>query len=115
MIVQPQLIIQGDFGNSLGYTLEDGNQNPVDITGATVQIKVQDSQDPTGALKFTGTLTIDSPTAGTCHYLVVSGNFDTAGTFIATIIATWGSPVTRIQTWPPFQIIVLPSLPKANN
>jgi len=114
-MIQPQVVTQNDFGQSLPYTLQDGSQNPVDLTGATVQIKVQNSQDPTDTLKFTGTLTIDSAAQGTCHYVVASGNFDTPGVFLATITATWGTPATKVQTWPTFQIIVQPSLPNAAN
>jgi hypothetical protein len=113
MIVQPQTVTQGDYGYNLSFTLEDGNGNAVDITSASLVINVQDSQDPSGTLLFTGSMAIDSGPAGTCHYTVASGNFPSTGTFIAQIVATW-SPSQQL-TWNGVKLIVEPALPKSNN
>ena len=113
MILQPQIVGQNDYGYQLPFTLEDGNGNAVNLSGATLTINVQDSQDASDALLFTGTMTIQSAAAGTCYYTVASGNFPNPGTFLAQIVATW--PSTEVLTWTGVKIIVEPQLPKANN
>lgn len=113
MIIQPIQVYQGDYGYELGpWTLEDGSGNAQDLTGATLALKVQDSQDASDALLFSGTITVDSPTGGLVHYTVANGNFPTPGVFIGQIVATYSGEQV---SWPAFQIIVLPSLPKTNN
>jgi hypothetical protein len=113
MILQPQVVGQNDYGYQLPFTLLDGNGDAVDITDASLTITVQDSQDPNGTALFTGSMTVDSGPAGTCHYTVASGNFPTPGTFLAQITATWSS--TEVLTWSGVTIIVEPKLPKSNN
>lgn len=113
MILQPQIVGQGDYGYQLPFTLLDGNGDAVDITDADLTLTVQDSQDPDGAALFTGDMTVDSGPAGTCHYTVASGNFPNPGTFLAQVTATWSS--TEVLTWSGITIIVEPKLPKTNN
>jgi hypothetical protein len=113
MIIQPQTVGQGDYGYELPFTLEDGNGNPVDITSAVLVINVQDSQDPSQTDLFSGSMTVDSGPAGTCHYTVAQGDFPTPGTFIAQITATWSS--TQVLTWSGITIVVRPKVPQANN
>jgi hypothetical protein len=113
MIVQPQTVTQGDYGYELPFTLQDGNGNAVDLTGASLTFSVQDSQDASGTLLFSGAMTIDSATAGTCHYAVASGDFPNPGTYLAQITATWSG--TEQLTWSGITIIVQPTLPKTNN
>jgi hypothetical protein len=57
MIIQPQIVGQGDYGYQLPFTLEDGNCNVVDITSAVLVLNVQDRQDPSQALVLGGSLT----------------------------------------------------------
>jgi hypothetical protein len=113
MILQPQIVGQGDYGYELPFTLEDGNGNAVSLSGASLTFTVQDSQDPSGTALFTGSMTVDNAVAGTCHYTVASGDFPNPGTFLAQITATW--PSTEVLTWSGITIIVEPKLPKSNN
>ncbi|HLY40472.1 MAG TPA: BppU family phage baseplate upper protein [Terracidiphilus sp.] len=113
MIVQPQTVTQNDYGYELPFTLEDGNGNAVNLSGATLVLNVQDSQDGEQELIFSGGMTIDSASAGTCHYTVAQGNFPNPGTFLAQITATW--PSSEVLTWSGITIIVEPALPKSNN
>jgi hypothetical protein len=113
MIIQPITVNQGDYGYELGpWTLQDGNANAQNLTAATLALNVQDAQDASDALLFTGSITVDNAVSGLVHYIVANGNFPRPGTFIAQIVATYTGEVV---SWPPFQIIVLPNLPKANN
>lgn len=113
MILQPQIVGQNDYGYQLPFTLEDGNGNAVNLSGATLLFTVQDAQDPTGTALFSGAITVDNASAGICHYTVASGNFSSPGTFLAQITATW--PSSEVLTWSGVTIIVEPQLPKSNN
>jgi hypothetical protein len=93
--------------------LQDGIGNPVNLTGATLALKVQSSQDPSDILlPLTGIMAIDNPVDGTCHFSVATGDFPNPGTFLAQITATYG---TETISWGGFQIIVQPTLPKSIN
>jgi hypothetical protein len=114
MILQPQTVEQNDYGYELPFTLVDGAGEAVDISLAALSISVQDSQDPTGTILFTGGMAVDSGPDGVCHYTVGQGNFSNPGTFLAQITATWSA--SEVLTWPDYvTIIVRPKLPKVNN
>jgi hypothetical protein len=113
MIIQPIQIVQNDFGYQIPFTLEDGNGNAVNLSGAVLTLKVQSAQDPTDALiTLGGSMAIDNATAGTCHYGVASGDFSNPGTFLAQITASYGGETI---SWGGVQIVVLPALPKSMN
>lgn len=112
-MIQPQVVTQGDYGYELPFTLEDGSGDAVSLSGITsLALTVQDSQDPTGTALFTGSMTVDNASEGTCHYTVASGNFPNPGTFLAQITAAWSG---EQLTWNGIKIIVVPALPKSNN
>jgi hypothetical protein len=112
-MIQPQEIVQNDYGYQIPFTLEDGNGNAVNLSGASLALKVQSAQDPSATnLALGGSMTIDSASAGTCHYTVANGDFLSPGTFLTTITATFTG---EVLTWIGPQLIVLPSLPKAIN
>ena len=112
-MIQPQEILQNDYGYQIPFTLEDGNGNAVNLSGASLVMKVQSAQDLTGTnLTLSGSMSIESATAGTCHYLVANGDFPSPGTFLTTVTATFTG---EVLTWIGPQLIVLPSLPKAIN
>ena len=74
------------YGYELGpWTLEDGSGNAQNLTAASLVLNVQDSQDPSGALLFTGSISIDNATEGLVHYTVANGNFPRPGVFLAQI------------------------------
>jgi hypothetical protein len=113
MITQPIEVNQNDYGYQLGpWTLEDGNGNAQNLVGASLVLNVQDAQDPSAALLFTGSISIENATSGLVHYTVTNGNFPRPGVFLAQIVATY---IGEVVSWPTFQIIVLPALPKSNN
>ena len=111
-IIQPIVITQNDYGYQIPFTLEDGNGNALNLTGASLSFKVQSAQDPTGALIFSNPMVIDSPTAGTCHYLVQSTDFISPGTYLAQIAVTYSG---QVVSYSGIQIIVQPALPKSIN
>lgn len=112
-MLQPIEIVQNDYGYQIPFTLQDGNGNAVNLSGGSLALKVQDSQDPSATLlTLGGSMAIDSATAGTCHYAVANGDFPNPGTFLAQITATFAG---EVLSWAGIQIIVIPALPKAIN
>jgi len=113
-MIQPIQVVQNDYGYEMPFTLEDGNGNAVDLTGSSLTLKLQSAQDPSQTLiTLGGTMAIDSPTAGTCHFTPASTDFAATGKFVASITATWSSSETL--TWSGIQIVVIPALPVTNN
>ena len=114
MIVQPQTITQGDYGQELAFTLLDGNGNPIDLTGLTLTLLVQAANDPSDTLVTLGgnPMTVDDAGAGTCHYTVATGDFTKTGSFLSQVKLTSSSLQETIQGP---SIIVVPILPKTNN
>ncbi len=114
MQIQPITVTQNDFGYQIPFTLEDGNGNAQNLTGATLSLLIQSTQDPNQALSpLSGSFVIDSAISGTCHYVPASTDFPNPGTFNVQVQANYVG--TEVITWPTFQIIVSPVLPQANN
>jgi hypothetical protein len=113
-MIQPQEVVQNDYGYKIPFTLLDGNGNAVNLAGASLSLTVQSAQDPTGTdLPLGGSMAIDSASAGTCHYTVASGDFANPGSFLTTVTALWAG--SESLTWIGPMLIVLPSLPKTMN
>jgi hypothetical protein len=113
-MIQPLQVVQNDYGYQLPFTLQDGNGNVVNLTGATLSFKLQSTQDPDQALvTLNGSISIDSGVSGTCHFTPASGDFPNPGKFLASITATWSS--TEALTWSGIPITVIPALPVQNN
>ena len=114
IIVQPQYVIQSDYGYNLAFTLLDGNANAVNLSGLTLTFNVQAANDPSKTLlSLSGNpMTIDNSSAGTCHYTVASGDFPNTGVFVSQIVLTKSG---FQETFQGPQIIVQPALPQSNN
>jgi hypothetical protein len=97
----------------LNFIVNDGQGNPVDLSGATFQFLVQQANDPTGTnLPVSGAVTVDNAAEGMCHYTVAEGDFVVPGKYLAQlVILGTGSQVTA----PGIVIQVIPSLPQENN
>ena len=67
-------VTQGSVGYALEFSVTDSDGNPKDLTGYTINFKVWKKDE---TLKVNGTCDIEDATAGTCHYTVQSGDFDT--------------------------------------
>jgi len=114
IIVQPQTITQGDYGQELGFTLQDGNGNPINLAGLTLTFLVQAANDSTQTnLPLTGNpMGVDDAANGVCHYTVANGDFPNTGVFLSQIQLTKSGFKETIQGP---QLIVQPALPKTNN
>ena len=100
-------IVQSDAAYDLNFTLQDYAGNAMNITGATLALKVQ--KEHATSLKFTGSMSIVSGAAGTCKYTVQSTDFDEAGKYDAEIEVTIS---TQVVTYTGIKINVRPQLPK---
>jgi BppU N-terminal domain len=115
MLIQPFEILQGNYGQTLNFVVTDGQGNIVNLTGASLNFKVQAADDPdeTDVNLGGNPMTIDNPTSGTCHYTVAQGDFPNPGKFLAQIDVTVADASLISATG--ITINVLPGLPKANN
>lgn len=100
-------VVQGDSLYNLSFTLQNNAGVAINLTGATLVIKVQ-KQEAT-AVKFTGTMNIDTAASGICHYVVQATDFDADGQYYAEIVITFGSG--EVLTFPNILIIASPKLP----
>lgn len=114
-VIQPFYVVQGDYGTTLNFVVVDGQGNPVDLTGATVNLHVQAANDPDSEdIDLGGNpVVVDNPTQGECHYQVAEGDFPDPGKFLAQLVASVAS--ASVVTAPGIVIQVVPSLPQANN
>ena len=78
---------KGDFGFNIDFTVQDGGGDAFNLTGYTTKFKVWQAGVP-GTTVINGSVTHDTEAAGTCHYTVVSGNFDTVGHYKAELQLT---------------------------
>lgn len=113
-VIQPYEIIQGNYGQKLDFTIVDGEGNAVDLTGASIALKVQNSQDENQTLlTLNGSVSIDDAAAGKCHYTVGQDDFATPGKYLGELVISV-SGVSSISA-PGIVIIVYPTLPRTNN
>jgi hypothetical protein len=100
--------VQGDYNASLSFVLENADSSVFDLTNYTLAFNAQ--LQTVSGLKFTGSITKDSPTLGTCHYAPVSTDFSQPGIYQCQIVATSSNPASEI-TWSDIQVIVESRVP----
>jgi len=102
-------VIQGDKLYDLNFTLKDSTGVAIDLTGnSSITLEVQDPQS--SSLKFSGTMSVVSATAGTCRYSVQSSDFNLPGQYNAEIRVDYTGG-KRIS-FGDIIIVVQPTLPK---
>lgn len=101
-------IVQNDALYNLDFTLESSDGAPLNLTGSTIVLEIQNTNKKT--LKFSGSMSITDGPNGKCTYIVQSGNFDQPGKYYAQIKITFGGGKTL--TFTDIIIKVLPVLPK---
>ena len=79
-------VTQNDKGYKLNFTVKDADGEVVDLTGKTLVFQV--AEKVTFTEKFAGACVIVSGTAGTCSYLVATGNFDTVNNYYGSLQMT---------------------------
>ena len=114
IVIQPYTIVQGNYGQQLDFVVVDGQNNPVNLSGATVVLHVQRADDPTNTLlTLGGNITVDNAALGTCHYTVAVGDFPSPGKYLGELVVS--SSGSYSISAPGIVILVQPSLPQSNN
>ena len=88
-------IRQNDTSPALVATLTDYNDNPINLTGATVRLHVKDFS---GTIKVDSLCTITAATLGRISYAWVVGDTDTPGTYYLEFEATYSD--NSVETFP---------------
>ena len=101
-------MIKSDKGYDLNFTLQKSDGTALNLTGATLKLKVQEHN--ASAVKFSGDMVIVVAANGTCKYTVAATDFDEAGKFYGEIEVTYGT--SQILTFTDILIEVLSELPK---
>ena len=102
-------VVQSDKLYRLDFTLKDADDAVINLTSATILIN---AQKQTGtALKFTGTMTSGTPTAGMCYYTVAAADLDEPGDYYAEIEVTFVGG--KVITFNDLVIRVRPQLPRS--
>ena len=70
-------VVKGDYGYDLEFKVYDAEDNVVDLTGATVSIKIY--EPGASSSKISSTAQVTSASQGECKYTVQEGDFDEAG------------------------------------
>ena len=70
-------VVEGDYGYDLEFKVYDAEDNVVDLTGATVTIKIY--EPGASSSRVSSTAEVTDPTQGECKYTVQEGDFDEAG------------------------------------
>lgn len=82
-------VVKSDKLYDLNFTLNDSTGTPIDLTGATITIDVQ--QVGATALAFTGSMSAISVLAGTCKYTVQPTDFNLVAQYYAEIEVSYPS------------------------
>jgi hypothetical protein len=94
-------LVQGDAGRTVTDQLKDGNGNPVDLSSGSPTVKYLLTLKGGTTPKVNAAATIVTPASGIVRYTYVSGDIDTAGTFIEEWqVTTGGNPVTYPEPTP---------------
>ena len=88
---------QGGYGYNLNFTCEDSDGTAFDLTDYTATLWVWKEGRPDEYLQ--GACTTDVAASGTCHYSVLTTNFDDVGEYFAKIEATKASTVVPFETF----------------
>lgn len=80
----------------LTFTLTQGS-SALNLTGATIQIKVADFNTP-DTIKFTGNCIVTDAANGILQYLVQNGNFNIEGRFMAQLFITYPATMKYIKS-----------------
>jgi len=89
----PQLeLVRNDKGYDLQFTILDADENPVNLTAATIKLKVRKWND--SYAKFVANCTITNAQAGQCKYTVGPTDFNVVGRYKCELEVSWGESKT---------------------
>lgn len=80
-------VATGDFGYTIPFVVNDADGDAQNISTYTVTVKLWAPATP-ATLVIEETCVQDVPASGTCHYVVATGDLDTAGTYLGELELT---------------------------
>ncbi len=102
-------VVQSDKEYRIDFTLKDANDAAIDLTSGTPLVFKAQLEGGT-ALAVSGNMTVGTPTAGMCYYLVQTADFATAGRYYAEVEVTFTNG--KVITFTDIVILVRPQLPR---
>ena len=100
-------LVRNDYGYPLTFTIKDSQENLVDLTNATVTLKIK-KPGQTG-LTIDAECTVDpDPTTGVCTYIVQDEVFDTVGRYVGELEIEWTGG--KVMTATDLNIDIVPDL-----
>jgi hypothetical protein len=99
------IVVQGDWGYTLSFTLQDSLGNVFNLTGVT-SLVFRTQRAGINTLNSSGSMSVISATAGTCSYTVQQDDFLYQGQYSAQIQANFSTGTTT------FSSLTIDSLPK---
>jgi len=100
-------LVRSDYGYPLTFTIKDAQENVVDLTNATVQLKIKKP----GTIGFIVNAQCDidaDPTTGICTYNVAQGAFSAVGRYSGELEITWSG--SKVMTATDLYIDIVPDL-----
>lgn len=83
-------IYQSDTGAAFAPQFLHADGTPVNLTGATISMKMQSQDTPATVITCTGTWTIDDAVNGKAHYAYAPTDVATVGMWILFVVVTIG-------------------------
>lgn len=101
-------IVQGDYGMTWSFVLQDSSGNPLDLSNAALTFNCQlDSDYP---VKFQNSMTVVTAASGIATYTVLPTDFVTPGTYNVQIIVNYNTGA-EILTFDGIQVVATNELP----
>jgi len=91
-------VATADFGYTIPFIVQDSTGTALNISTYTVTLKAWLPATPTVFVVNDAT-TQDTPASGTCHYVVVTGDFDTAGIYLGKLVLTKTGETLSTETF----------------
>lgn len=99
-------VIKNDFGYVYQFALKEPDGSATNLTGATIRIRAQHSEDENSTLEKT--ISADTPlTNGIAMYTLEAGDFPIDGVYYAEIEVTSAG---KLVTYSGFTIVVIPKV-----
>ena len=101
-------VVQGNFGFTWPFALQDSSGAAVDLSGAS-SVTFNAQLDSDNTVQFNGAMVVTNPSGGLCSYTIAATDFIVTGTWNAQVVVTYSS--TEILSFAGIQVLVTASIP----
>jgi len=102
-------LVRGDTNYNIEFIIKDAEGSVIDLTNATVVLKMQSYQGGDLVVNLTGEIPMETQTSGVCKFVITDQFQDLTGEFQAEIQITYSGG--KVITAPNISIKVIPDLP----